>query len=133
MPPDRNALLTGAHNFRDLGGYHTSDGRRVRTGLVFRSNSLQELTAVDLEIVREPVVLASAATHHPRDTLGDFLRRRPSYAHTLNRIPSDALDSEPETMREFLRQVEVRYGGPRDWVLGAGLDAAVLTRLEATL
>lgn len=44
--------LAGAVNFRDLGGYHTADGRRTRYGRVFRSNSLQELTPADLELIR---------------------------------------------------------------------------------
>jgi len=39
--------LTGAPNFRDLGGYETSDGRHVRFGLVFRSNKLSSLTPAD--------------------------------------------------------------------------------------
>ncbi|MDH6679627.1 protein-tyrosine phosphatase [Rhodococcus sp. LBL1] len=41
--------LEGAKNFRDIGGYETSDGRHVRTGLVFRSNKLSSLTDADLE------------------------------------------------------------------------------------
>lgn len=45
-------VLHGAANFRDLGGYQTGDDQRTRFGRVFRSNSLQELTASDLEILR---------------------------------------------------------------------------------
>lgn len=40
--------LEGAKNFRDIGGYETSDGRRVRTGLVYRANKLSSLTEADL-------------------------------------------------------------------------------------
>lgn len=40
--------LEGAKNFRDIGGYETSDGRTVRTGLVYRSNKLSSLTDADL-------------------------------------------------------------------------------------
>lgn len=40
--------LQGARNFRDLGGYTTSDGRRVKTGLLYRADSLAELTESDL-------------------------------------------------------------------------------------
>ncbi|ORT56761.1 tyrosine-protein phosphatase [Streptomyces sp. CB03238] len=35
------------HNFRDLGGYVTGDGRRVRWGKLFRSDSLGKLSASD--------------------------------------------------------------------------------------
>jgi protein-tyrosine phosphatase len=41
--------LTGAKNFRDVGGYATVDGHTVRTGVVYRSNKLSELTDDDLE------------------------------------------------------------------------------------
>jgi protein-tyrosine phosphatase len=43
----RRLPLEGAKNFRDLGGYRTSDGRYVRWGLVYRSNHLVHLTAKD--------------------------------------------------------------------------------------
>ncbi|WP_158244429.1 MULTISPECIES: tyrosine-protein phosphatase [unclassified Pseudomonas] len=46
-------LLAGAPNFRDLGGYRTRNGRRLRYNLVFRSEGLAELTRDDLEVVRK--------------------------------------------------------------------------------
>jgi protein-tyrosine phosphatase len=45
----RRLPLEGARNFRDLGGYLTSDGRYVRWGLAYRSNYLVNLTAKDSE------------------------------------------------------------------------------------
>jgi protein-tyrosine phosphatase len=45
----RRLPLEGAKNFRDLGGYRTSDGHYVRWGLVYRSNHLVNLTASDSE------------------------------------------------------------------------------------
>ena len=44
--------LKGASNFRDLGGYATGDGRRVRWRRLFRSNHLGHLTEDDLETLR---------------------------------------------------------------------------------
>jgi protein-tyrosine phosphatase len=41
--------LVGAKNFRDVGGYPTADGHTVRTGVVYRSNKLSELTDADLQ------------------------------------------------------------------------------------
>src|SRR6266581_3763 len=45
----RRLPLEGAKNFRDLGGYRTSDGHYVRWGFVYRSNHLVNLTAKDFE------------------------------------------------------------------------------------
>ena len=41
--------LEGQPNFRDIGGYQTSDGQKVRSGLVYRSGELPRLTAVDVK------------------------------------------------------------------------------------
>jgi protein-tyrosine phosphatase len=41
--------LQGASNFRDIGGYRSQDGRRVRYGQVFRSDHLAGLTDEDLK------------------------------------------------------------------------------------
>jgi len=48
----RHLNLAGASNFRDLGGYETDDGRRVRWRHIFRSNQLGHLTAEDLATLR---------------------------------------------------------------------------------
>lgn len=49
----RHVVLEGAHNFRDLGGYETSDGRSVRWGLLYRSDALADLTDADVAKVGE--------------------------------------------------------------------------------
>ncbi len=46
---ERRLALQGARNFRDLGGYATSDGRRVRWGRLYRSDALDQLSDADLE------------------------------------------------------------------------------------
>ncbi|MCB1631751.1 MAG: tyrosine-protein phosphatase [Pseudomonadales bacterium] len=50
-PPlsEQQVAFAGAPNFRDLGGYLTRDGRRLRTGMLYRSGSLAHLTDADLE------------------------------------------------------------------------------------
>jgi protein-tyrosine phosphatase len=45
----RRLPLEGARNFRDLGGYRSSDGQYVRWGLVYRSGYLADLTEQDYE------------------------------------------------------------------------------------
>ncbi|WP_022978573.1 tyrosine-protein phosphatase [Nevskia ramosa] len=51
-PGLRRLPLSGAVNFRDLGGYETVDGRRLRWGRVFRSDSLAELGDADLALLQ---------------------------------------------------------------------------------
>jgi len=48
---DRPRLLplTGAYNFRDLGGYAGRDGRTTRWNTLFRSDTLHELTGPDVD------------------------------------------------------------------------------------
>ena len=48
---ERRLPLEGTDNFRDLGGYRTSDGRRVRWGRIYRSGELSRLTDRDLAYV----------------------------------------------------------------------------------
>lgn len=48
MTPSVTALLQGASNFRDVGGYRNTDGRLVRRGQVYRSDHLATLTPDDV-------------------------------------------------------------------------------------
>jgi protein-tyrosine phosphatase len=49
----RRIDLEGCFNFRDLGGYPTEDGRRVRWRQLFRSDALHHLTPCDVELVTD--------------------------------------------------------------------------------
>lgn len=48
---ERRLPLAGQPNFRDLGGYATADGRRVRWGRLFRSGMLAELDDHDIALL----------------------------------------------------------------------------------
>ena len=49
--PERRLPLEGGLNFRDLGGYPTTDGGRTRWGVLFRSDHLNSLTDADVTYV----------------------------------------------------------------------------------
>jgi len=66
---ERRIPLQGSANFRDIGGYPTSDGGRVLRGVVYRSGSLDQLTEADVPVLRSLGV----------DTVAD-LRREPERA-----------------------------------------------------
>lgn len=52
-PPERHIPLEGQSNFRDLGGYKTTDGRTVRWRQVFRTGELGKLSDADVEKLDE--------------------------------------------------------------------------------
>ena len=43
----RNLPFDGAHNFRDLGGYTSADGKTLRWGMLYRSDKLSDLSETD--------------------------------------------------------------------------------------
>jgi protein-tyrosine phosphatase len=50
MPSDR--FMKAIHNFRDCGGYATIDGRRLRTGRLYRSGTLDDARPADLRTLQ---------------------------------------------------------------------------------
>jgi protein-tyrosine phosphatase len=236
--------LVGAYNFRDLGGYPTTDGRSTRWGRLYRSDTLQELTEEDLALLRsiglasvidlrtanevertgrgvlgsEPIryvnlsVLsvdggeqqAAPATsiddvaerylsylemgkgalvesfalmaepdnyplvfhcHAGKDRTGvlaalvlscvdvertaivedyvltetrldliiDRLRRDPYYSDRVDQLPPSVFAVQASTMESFLDGVDERFGGPRQWALGAGISEVQLQALMQLL
>jgi protein-tyrosine phosphatase len=53
----RQVELEGCHNFRDLGGYPTREGARLRWRVLFRSDALHHLTAADVVRLRDEIGL----------------------------------------------------------------------------
>lgn len=49
----KSLLLEGIHNFRDMGGLRTKDGRVVKNGLLFRCGELGSLTNNDKELLKD--------------------------------------------------------------------------------
>lgn len=50
---DRVLPTESVNNFRDFGGYHTTDGKRVRWQHLYRSGHLGELNAVDQRLIAD--------------------------------------------------------------------------------
>lgn len=51
--PLRVPIISGARNFRDIGGYQTVEGKTVRWGKIYRSGSLAQLTPTSCDALRE--------------------------------------------------------------------------------
>jgi len=52
--PDTRRLiaLEAALNFRDIGGYHSEDGRQTKWSVLYRADGLGRLTAADETVLR---------------------------------------------------------------------------------
>ncbi|MBN1564888.1 MAG: tyrosine-protein phosphatase [Anaerolineae bacterium] len=61
--------LSGAVNFRDIGGYTAQDGRRVAWGRVYRSNDLSALTDADVVALTDLHIRTICDLRSPAETL----------------------------------------------------------------
>lgn len=66
---DRHIPLTGATNFRDFGGYQTTEGRTVRRNVLFRSDSLHQLTNQDFHRISELGIASICDLRRDRERL----------------------------------------------------------------
>jgi len=102
--------LSGTANFRDLGGYRTGDGRQVRRGLVFRSDHLSRLTAVDQQMLQRLrfKVVCDLRTVQEQQRHPDQLPQDGSIRLFL--LPVQAGSFDPALAMDRLRS------GERDWL-----------------
>lgn len=49
---NRNIDMSAIKNFRDLGGYHTTENRQIKWGMIYRSGDLSSATLYDQERIR---------------------------------------------------------------------------------
>ncbi|WP_280304957.1 tyrosine-protein phosphatase [Nocardia abscessus] len=89
--PAETMHLEGASNARDVGGYRTTDGHMVRTGLVFRSNSLHRLTTADL-----------ARLESARVRVVDDLRTGIERTFQPDRVPASVVSNSRDVFRQDL-------------------------------
>jgi protein-tyrosine phosphatase len=91
--PSRSLNLSGATNFRDLGGYRGRDGRTVRWRRLFRSDHLAGLSPQDLKTLGD-IGLARAF---------DFrgLEERAATAYALPGVQQHALPIEPTVVQNM--------------------------------
>lgn len=78
---ERTLPLEGSPNFRDLGGYQTEDGRRVKWGYLYRSGQLSKLSGHDRALLQ----------HVALDVVCDF-RRMEEQERDPSRLPDPGPD-----------------------------------------
>ena len=82
---DRHVSLQGAHNFRDLGGYRTHDGRTTRWGRLFRSDTLDDLTATLARVAKSAAGRAEERVHNQAEGI-DNARAEAALQRAANRL-----------------------------------------------
>lgn len=82
----RHVPLRGQPNFRDLGGYATADGRRVRWGRVYRSGELSQLTDADVAVLAKLGIKTVVDLRSPEEVQMRGESRMPDGARTV-RLP----------------------------------------------
>jgi protein-tyrosine phosphatase len=93
QPPSRSLQLTGATNFRDLGGYVGREGRRVRWRRIFRSDHLAGLTP------RDATLLAELGLARAFDFRG--IHERAAAAYELPGVRQHPLPIEPTVVQSL--------------------------------
>ncbi|MEO8603308.1 MAG: tyrosine-protein phosphatase [bacterium] len=96
---NRTIELEGCHNFRDLGGYPTRGGQRMRWRQVFRSDALHHLTPADVARLRDELHLGTVIdlrTPGERDAdAGDLLGQPPLQFHHISLFDGESRRSTP--------------------------------------
>jgi protein-tyrosine phosphatase len=94
---ERQLPLEGSPNFRDLGGYETFDGRRLKWGRLYRSGTLSRLTDTDLHRLRR---LGLTLVCDFRNELEQALE--PSRLHADRGVKRASLPVTPGSLQGFI-------------------------------
>ena len=115
---ERRLPLEGTVNFRDLGGYETTEGQHIRWGKVFRSDHLSRLTDRDIVFLHRMKIQCVCDFRTPAET-----RKRPdrfpgdgpgTYLH----LPIDNLKFNPTTLFEKLKRGDTGWLTPEFLIEG---------------
>jgi protein-tyrosine phosphatase len=81
----------------------------------------------------EVIVADYAATNERIEAIIERLSRSKMYGGSVTTKPVRAHEARAETMRAFLEQLDVRYGGLRAWLAGQGFTDDEVAALRARL
>jgi protein-tyrosine phosphatase len=102
---ERRLPLACCDNFRDLGGYETSDGRTIRWNRLYRTSDLSKLTRSDLEYLSQFDVKLVCDFRSDRERTASPDRTIDNAPEILD-LPVDQEGVDPE-----LLQTKIRTGG----------------------
>jgi protein tyrosine/serine phosphatase len=117
----RIVSLEGVDNFRDFGGYAAADGRKVRTGRLYRSAHHGQATDADL------AAIAALDIHVIVDLRrGEERERVPSRRHDAfsgQLIENDSNEATSDPWIEFIKTSDASEDAFRGYMLGYYRDA----------
>jgi protein-tyrosine phosphatase len=115
---ERRITLEGDSNFRDLGGYRTTDGRTVRWGRLYRSGELDGLTDADLQTIHGLGIKLVCDLRSPSE-VSIAPDRTPTGATTLS-VPIFDKAVDPAVVRQQVLSGDVSsLGAPGELLLDA--------------
>jgi protein-tyrosine phosphatase len=94
--------LSGAINLRDMGGYRTKDGKRVKWGMVYRSGSLGKLTEEDLHEFEGLNIKLICDLRHAQETAAEPDRLPTGAVYWHSPVNTDDKERSRKRMRMLL-------------------------------
>ncbi|MFI8322927.1 tyrosine-protein phosphatase [Streptomyces sp. NPDC085529] len=125
--PIRQIPLQGAVNVRDLGGYPTYDGARVRHGLVYRADHLGKLTDADVTTLGGLGLSRAIDFRIPLEVGYDGADRLPAGVTAVSRPVTDH-----GLFGQLLAAIGSRDPVRQEEMLGGGRAAAFMTDVYRT-
>ncbi|MFE6225754.1 tyrosine-protein phosphatase [Streptomyces sp. NPDC057854] len=126
-PPIRHIPLQGAVNVRDLGGYPTHGGGRVRHGLVYRADHLGKLTDADVAVLGGLGLARAIDFRIPMEVGHDGADRLPAGVAAVSRPVTDN-----GLFGQLTAAIASRDPVRQEEMLGGGRAAAFMTDVYRT-
>ena len=101
----RKLPFTGAHNFRDLGGYKTEDGRALKWGKIYRSDDLHLLTDEDLKYLSRLNIKSVVDFRSDEERESEPDRLNPDMTQVLLPIKFQPEDLDDETLKNLMKNL----------------------------
>ena len=101
----RKLPFTGAHNFRDLGGYKTEDGRTLKWGKLYRSDDLHFLTDEDVKYLSRLGVKSVVDFRSDEEREAEPDRLTPNMTQVFLPIKFQPKDMGDETLVGYMKDI----------------------------
>ena len=101
----RKLPFTGAHNFRDLGGYKTEDGRRIKWGKIYRSDNLHSLTDEDVKYLSRLNIKSVVDFRSDEERESEPDRLTPDMTQVLLPIKFQPKELDDETLKNLMENL----------------------------